>query len=116
MEPDRYEIISPMIINVVIFLTRLLKPNMSINTNVAPKKAARLTPILDHNPKDESALLPKMPVNKIVTATPRLEPLLTPSIEGSAKGFLKSVCIRSPATERAAPANKAVMACGNLYS
>ena len=115
-EPARYETIKPMIINVVIFLTRLLKPSISIKTKVAPKNAAMLTPIFDHNPKVESAFPPKMPVNKIVIATPNPAPLLIPSIEGSARGFLNNVCIKSPATDKAAPAKSAVTACGSLYS
>ena len=116
MELERYEIISPIIISVAMFFMRLLKPNIIINTNVAPMNAARLTPMLDQSPNEDNAFSPKIPVNNIVTATPRLEPLLTPSIEGSARGFLKRVCIRSPATERAAPANKAVTTWGSLYS
>lgn len=109
-EPARYETIKPMIINVVIFLTRLLNPSISIKTNVAPKNAAMLTPILDHNPNDDSALPPKMPVNKIVIATPNPAPLLIPNIDGSARGFLNNVCIKSPATDKAAPAKSAVTA------
>ena len=109
-EPARYETIKPMIINVVIFLTRLLNPIISIKINVAPKNAAMLTPMFDHNPKDESAFPPKMPVNKIVIATPNPAPLLIPSIEGSARGFLNNVCIKSPATDKAAPAKSAVTA------
>ena len=107
-EPARYETIKPMIINVVIFLTRLLKASISIKTNVAPKNAAMLTPIFDHNPKVESALPPKIPVNKIVIATPNPAPLLIPNIDGSARGFLNNVCMKSPATDKAAPAKSAV--------
>lgn len=113
-EPARYDAIKPMIINVVIFLTRLLNPNTNISTKVAPKKAATLTPILDHNPKEDNALPPKTPVNKIVIATPNPAPLLIPNIEGSARGFLNKVCIKSPATDKAAPAKSAVTACGSL--
>lgn len=40
----------------------------------------------------------------IKRATPRLAPELMPSIEGPAKGFLKSVCIRNPLHASAAPA------------
>ena len=115
-EPARYETIRPMIINVVMFLTRLLKPSISIKTNVAPAKAARLTPRFDQIPIVEMAEPPKMPVNNIVIATPNPAPLLIPNIDGSARGFLNNVCIKSPATDNAAPANRAVMACGNLYS
>ncbi len=115
-EPARYETIKPMIIKVVIFLTRLLKPNISIKTKVAPAKAARLTPRFDQIPIVEMAEPPKMPVNNIVIATPNPAPLLIPNIDGSARGFLNNVCIKSPATDNAAPANRAVMACGNLYS
>ena len=113
-EPARYDIIKPMIINVVIFFTLLLNPSISIKTNVAPAKAARLTPRLDHVPIVESADPPKMPVSNIVIATPNPAPLLIPSIEGSASGFLNKVCIKRPAVESAAPANIAVTACGSL--
>ena len=109
-EPARYEIIKPMIIRVVIFLTRLLNPKINISTNVAPKNAAKLTPILDHNPNDERASPPKKPVNNIVTATPKPAPLLIPNIEGSARGFLNNVCINNPETDKAAPAKSAVTA------
>lgn len=113
-EPARYEIIKPMIINVVMFLTLLLKPSMSINTKVAPAKAAKLTPIFDHAPIVDRAEPPKMPVNNIVIATPKPAPLLIPNIDGSANGLRKSVCIKRPDTDNAAPANNAVIACGNL--
>ena len=113
-EPAKYDIIKPMIISVVMFLTRLLKPSISIKTNVAPTKAARVTPRLDHIPIVESAEPPKIPVSNMVIATPKPAPLLIPSIEGSASGFLNRVCIKRPEMESAAPANMAVTACGNL--
>lgn len=113
-EPARYEIINPMIINVVIFLTRLLNVRISVKTKLAPKNAARLTPMFVQSPNDDNAFPPKIPVNKIVMATPKPAPLLMPNMEGSARGFLNKVCIRSPATDKAAPAKSAVTACGNL--
>lgn len=113
-EPARYEIINPMIISVVMFLILLLNPNISIKTKVAPTKAEILTPMFAHNPNDDKADPPKMPVNKIVIATPRPAPLLMPSMDGSASGFLNKVCIKSPDTDKAAPAKSAVMACGSL--
>ena len=114
MEPERYEIIKPMIINVVIFLIRLLKPSIMNNTKVAPMNAAMLTPKSDHNPNDERASPPNIPVNKIVKATPNPAPLLIPNIDGSARGFLNNVCIKSPDTDKAAPAKSDVIACGSL--
>lgn len=114
-EPARYDIINPMIINVVMFLKRLLNPNMTNKTRTAPRNADMQIPMFDNMPKDESALFPKTPVNKIVMATPSPAPLLIPSMEGSASGFLNKVCIKSPATDNAPPANNAVIACGNLY-
>lgn len=99
-----------MIISVVIFLILLLNPNIIISTKVAPANAATLTPMFDHNPIVDSALLPKMPVSRIVIATPSPAPLLIPNIEGSAKGFLNKVCISNPETDSAAPANNAVTA------
>ena len=110
MEPAKYEIIKPIIINVVMFFILLLKPSISISTEVAPKNAAKLTPIFDQNPNDDNAFPPKMPVNKMVMATPKPAPLLIPNIEGSASGFLNNVCIKSPATDNAAPDNSAVIA------
>lgn len=109
-EPARYDIIRPMMINVVMFLTRRLNPSISVNTTLAPKKAVMLTPILDQNPNDDNAFPPKIPVNRIVMATPNPAPLLIPNMDGSARGFLNSVCIRSPATDSAAPAKSAVTA------
>ena len=114
-EPARYDTIKPIIINVVIFLKRLLKPKISIRTKTAPKNAATLTPMLENIFKDERGVPPKIPVSKMVMATPKPAPLLIPNMEGSASGFLNKVCIRSPATDKAAPANNAVIACGNLY-
>ncbi len=111
--PAKYEIIKPMIINVVMFLILLLNASIIINTKVAPANAARLMPKFDHNPNDDSASPPKMPVNKIVTATPNPAPLLIPNMEGSARGFRNKVCIKSPATDKAAPAKSAVTACGS---
>ena len=103
-----------MIINVVIFFTLLLKPSTIVNTKVAPIKAAKLTPKFDHKPNEDNALPPKIPVNKTVIATPSPAPLLIPNIEGSARGFLNNVCIKSPDTDKAAPAKSDVIACGSL--
>lgn len=113
IELAKYEIIKPMIINVVIFFILLLNASIIINTKVAPANAARLTPKFDHDSNDDSASFPKIPVNKIVTATPNPAPLLIPNKEGSARGFLNKVCIKSPATDKAAPAKSAVTACGS---
>jgi hypothetical protein len=49
-----------------------------------------------------------------MTATPRLAPELTPKTDGPARGFLNNVCIINPPAPRAAPASRAVTACGNL--
>jgi hypothetical protein len=49
-------------------------------------------------------------------ATKRLDPLLIPKTYGPARGLLNSVCIRSPQTDKADPAIKAVNALGILNS
>ena len=84
---------------------------MSKSTAKAPKKAATVTPKVDHN----ANVLTDSPVavpNKMTKATPRLEPLLMPNREGSAKGLRNKVCIKRPEIESPMPANSAVMACG----
>lgn len=49
-------------------------------------------------------------------ATPRLEPVETPSIDGPASGLSKVVCNNNPAIARAAPARAAVQAIGSRVS
>ena len=88
-----------------------LKARMSSNTAKAPTKAATVMPKVDHM----DSVLTDSPVavpNKTTMATPRLEPLLIPNKEGSAKGLRNNVCIKRPDTESPMPANKAVMAWG----
>ena len=53
------------------------------------------------------------PSASITMATPRLEPVETPRIEGPARGLSNVVCNNNPATERAAPASMAVHAIGS---
>ena len=52
----------------------------------------------------------------ITTATPRLAPSLTPSIDGPARGFLKSVWSKRPLTANDEPAKTAVKDCGRRDS
>ena len=114
IEPAKYAIIKPMIIKVVMFFMRELNASITKRTTTAPMKAARLTPIVDHQPNDDTAAPEIAPVRSITIPTPKLAPLLIPSMEGSARGFLNSVCINKPATARAEPAKRAVNACGSL--
>ena len=113
-ELARNEIINPMITNVVMLFIFALNDIMTSNTAVAPANAAMLTPIVDHQVNDDAAAPVSAPVNNITTPTPKLAPLLIPNIDGSASGLRNNVCINNPATDNAAPANKAVIACGNL--
>ena len=88
-----------------------LRARISNNTAKAPRKAAMVTPKVDHS----DSVLTDRPVavpSKTTKATPRLAPLLMPSREGSARGLRKRVCIRRPDTDRPMPASSAVMACG----
>lgn len=101
-----------MIINVVMFFILELNANMTKRTKTAPMNAAKLTPIVDHQPNDDTAVPDIAPVKSITIPTPKLAPLLMPSIDGSARGFLNKVCINRPATANAAPANNAVNVCG----
>ena len=85
------------------------KARMSNSTAKAPKKAATVTPNVDH----KANVLTDSPVavpSKMTKATPRLEPLLMPKSDGSAKGFRNKVCIKRPETESPMPAKSAVMA------
>ena len=57
-------------------------------------------------------LIPSEKPPMVTSATPRLAPLLTPNIYGPAKGLRNSVCIISPLTDNAIPANMAVSILG----
>jgi len=48
-------------------------------------------------------------------ATPKLAPEEMPKTEGPASGLLKSVCKNKPERPRAAPTERAVIACGKRY-
>ena len=88
-----------------------LSARISKSTAKAPKKAATVTPKVDHKAKvltDSPVAVP----NNTTKATPRLDPLLIPNREGSAKGLRNRVCIKRPETESPMPANNAVIACG----
>ena len=65
---------------------------------IAPTEAARAT---DRPPEGEMADI-------VAIAAPRDAPALTPIMWGSAKGFLKMLCIWVPDRARAAPARSAV--------
>ena len=45
-------------------------------------------------------------------ALPKVAPLLTPKMDGSARGFEKTVCMTRPPTAKAAPDNIAVSISG----
>ncbi len=88
-----------------------LSARMRSSTAKAPTKAATVTPKVDHSDNvltDNPVAVP----NRMTSATPRLEPLLMPSRDGSAKGLRNSVCIKRPDTESPMPTNSAVIACG----
>ena len=56
------------------------------------------------------------PPVSIIIATPRLAPEFIPSIDGPARGLLKTVCSIKPQAASDAPQRSAVIACGNLDS
>lgn len=56
------------------------------------------------------------PSANMTIATPRLEPVEIPNIDGPARGLLNVVCNSRPATERPAPASIAVQAIGSRVS
>ena len=93
-----------------------LRARMSSSTAKAPRKAAMVTPKVDHSDIVLTEMPPKLPVSSTTNATPRLEPLLMPNSDGSAKGLRNKVCINKPETDNPMPASSAVMACGRRYS
>src|SRR5690606_9393295 len=80
------------------------------NTKKLPKLAA--ITILHLDIKNDADKPPKNPEPKMINATPKLAPLLIPSTNGPAKGFLKSVCINKPETPKPEPTKMAVNAFG----
>ena len=54
------------------------------------------------------------PAHIVVSAAPKAAPLLMPMICGSARGFLKMLCICEPESAMAAPARSAVVIRGSL--
>ncbi len=81
-----------------------------MSTNTEPKTAAITCP---HPPVIKKEGIQDAPDAIIRKATPKLAPELIPSIYGSAKGFLNSVCINKPAIANEDPANIAVSALGS---
>lgn len=84
--------------------------NASITTN-APAKAPDKVATYPYEAKPKEP-----PVSSITTATPRLEPVEIPNIEGSASGLPNKVCKSSPHTANAAPANADVTINGTRLS
>ena len=88
--------------------------SMMAVTAMAPIKAATSTAT-----KPPILMLPTPmppPNNSKTRATPRPEPLLTPSIEGSASGLRNTACMSNPHTDNAPPAKRAVSDCGKRDS
>jgi hypothetical protein len=52
----------------------------------------------------------------VESATNKLDPLLIPKMEGPASGFEKKVCMRSPETDKPAPAKRQVIVLGSRIS
>ena len=85
---------------------------MSAMTESAPVMAAMVNATSPSMPAWLSAVPPMVPDMSTTNATPKLAPELIPSTDGSASGFLNTVCICKPLTESPAPATKAVQTCG----
>jgi len=64
--------------------------------------------------EDDNKKPPKTEEPKIKIATPKLAPEEIPRTNGPAKGFLKSVCINNPQTDKPEPTKIAVIALGIL--
>lgn len=100
------------IINSIIELFTI-DENASRVSMIMPAPSSAPARILTYEPK----LCPIEPPSASITiATPRLDPVETPSIDGPARGLSKVVCNNSPATDRAAPASVAVQAIGKRVS
>ena len=99
----------PTINNITAERTIADKPSNSAITINAPIIAPRSTAILPHKPITE-------PINSITTATPKLEPVEIPNIDGPANGLSKVVCINKPATDSDIPHNTAATADGRRVS
>ena len=80
--------------------------------SITSKNKTTNEPISEPITTDKAALKPpKTLENKNVTkAAPRLEADEIPSTDGPAKGFAKTVCMISPLTAKAEPAQNAVKA------
>ena len=79
-------------------------------TQNAPIQADSVMPILI--PRDEITDAPNIELPKRKSAQPRTAPELIHIIYGSARGFLKRVCICNPQILNAIPDIKAVIALG----
>ena len=84
------------------------------NTNI-------ITPAPSNAPmsalNDEPITPPIEPPSASITmATPKLDPVETPKIDGPANGLSNVVCIKSPAIDKAAPESIAVHAMGKRVS
>ena len=112
------EIAAPIIIPRIriVIISRTFEETRRTSNNIAaaPIQAAIISAQLPSIPDKFSV---KNDGNPITTkATPRLAPELIPRTSGPASGFRKIVCICSPLTLRAIPANIAANAFGNLKS
>ena len=95
----------------VSLLTNEEKINNMARTTIAPAKApARVLMYPDSAESKAASRTP--PPSNIIIATPRLAPVDTPRIEGSARGLLNTVCNSNPHTASAAPPKMAVMIVG----
>src|SRR5574344_1890566 len=104
----------PIISNIKLLRIMVEKNKSNKMMAAAPVKAASRTSIKPEILKGPAIKLP--PKSNITTATPKLAPELIPKIDGSAKGFTKTVCSSNPLTAKPAPQNKAVTACGKRDS
>jgi hypothetical protein len=108
-------IITPSISTVIISFNRLIIDKRIKKINNEPKMEDIIMPeLLDIEMLDVEIPKKLMPIIKI--ATPKPAPELIPSIYGPASGFLKSVCICNPLTDKAAPQSSAAIALGSLDS
>ncbi len=110
-----YPTIIPTMSNMVLLFILAESQIITPSTSAAPISAAMIIAIYPPNRLPPN-IYGTPPNASITTATPKFAPLLTPNIDGSARGFRNRVCSRSPLTARAEPESRAVIAIGSLDS
>ena len=102
-EETMKESITPTRSTAVALASRRLTLSKRNKTTRAPNKA-------QHTVRVKPATNGMLPMTIVASAAPRAAPALMPNKEGSASGFLKSVCVNNPLPPSAIPEIAAVKA------